>query len=1149
MFSCGGYFGDVSALEALHYEGRHLCLAGMGPYLKVFDIPSRSLVMSHAVLEGIRVHGIQTCTKTGLLVAVHGSRSLKVYEIQNLTSCMRGAPDFDALLDPDPFVHWLMAVKILDVAVDPGGGRLMHVAIGLSDNSVGMYSGRLSKHDPSFTMLRQFKSSVQTMLYSMAFWADGEQDEPRLLVASGTMFNDIYVWKCDCLGGDAMVEPSMKLSQHQGAVLRLRLSHDGTLVISASEDRTFAIWDIGQEVESLVEVAPLLRRYGHKGRVWDAALCDGMVATASEDCTCRLWSLVDGSELKCLKGHHGRGIWCCQFAGQLLLTGGADGSIKMWDLRGLEEELEEAPCSAVAGLAVATRVEIQKDEVVRGVGVGSNLDRIFLATGSGRILMVAGFGVGGEGTVWSEVFKCTDPGPLVDIDVVGHNGLDCVCAGHCKGIGVVAFVPCSSVEENLVGALEWQAHGCIPVLKVTWGPRLPSSGDAVSALVCTMDGCGSMACWRVEWDSSETQTIPQLICRVKSCLRSRLVCGTALLVGEDLFLAAGDLKGGVMAWAVREGSEPESLGFVKGVHGSHPVGLIAADARSSSHFVTGGQDGCLKTFSLGNPIQLVGDESTGSISTPEVLLDFEGTGGLTIGGFQSTCFILWSCRHSTELARWECGGRNRPHAFGVVKESGAFMFAFHKDGVVFIMENTSKADAETWSPDVPVLHASHHGREISCCFALTPPVDEGHGLLILTGSDEGVLRGLMHKSRESAMDPFSWSGELGRSNGGTAIKAITAHRLPSARGEGDRWLLVTVGAKEVVMAWTLTIEWNETDAERERCRCQVHMLCGLLPAREGLRPKANRRCLMAGAQSRLLGVSIVHVSHCDAASSVTTNALSDLTAVVVLSSSDGFLRMMALVDNPPSWKVVADMIHHQQPVLSLDHVKHRGSWIFTGATDGSIGIWEVEDVIHRFAANWRNGWNSASLEPVCVLEKVHQSGVNCMSVAMTEVGDNGLSLVTLVSGGDDQLLSCVRMSVKDSFRDSEKVTIDLGPFSRRDAHQFLKSELWNASVVRIANAHASALRGIWTNGENIFSVGLDQKLRGWELELLECSANQDQKYGVSEIKAITCAVPEPADLAVTCVGGGLQFEIVVVGRGVEVFEFHQECLPKSVGYH
>ena len=48
----------------------------------------------------------------------------------------------------------------------------------------------------------------------------------------------------------------------------------------------------------------------------------------------RAWRLADGQQLACLQGHRGRGIWRCSFhgPGSLLLTAGADASIKLWHM-------------------------------------------------------------------------------------------------------------------------------------------------------------------------------------------------------------------------------------------------------------------------------------------------------------------------------------------------------------------------------------------------------------------------------------------------------------------------------------------------------------------------------------------------------------------------------------------------------------------------------------------------------------------------------------------------------------------------------------------------------------------------------------------------------------------------------------------------
>lgn len=58
------------------------------------------------------------------------------------------------------------------------------------------------------------------------------------------------------------------------------------------------------------------------------------IVTASEDCTCRLWT-SEGQLASVLRGHSGRGVWRVLFEPSLcaLITGGADSAIKLHPMR------------------------------------------------------------------------------------------------------------------------------------------------------------------------------------------------------------------------------------------------------------------------------------------------------------------------------------------------------------------------------------------------------------------------------------------------------------------------------------------------------------------------------------------------------------------------------------------------------------------------------------------------------------------------------------------------------------------------------------------------------------------------------------------------------------------------------------------------
>jgi len=90
---------------------------------------------------------------------------------------------------------------------------------------------------------------------------------------------------------------------------------------------------------------------GHESRVFTAVFSpvdDTLLATCSEDATCRLWDVVEGQELFCLR-EHTDAIYSVRFSpdGTHLLTSGSDGKIIIWDLRSLTLNEPETTTRAV----------------------------------------------------------------------------------------------------------------------------------------------------------------------------------------------------------------------------------------------------------------------------------------------------------------------------------------------------------------------------------------------------------------------------------------------------------------------------------------------------------------------------------------------------------------------------------------------------------------------------------------------------------------------------------------------------------------------------------------------------------------------------------------------------------------------------------
>jgi WD40 repeat protein len=117
------------------------------------------------------------------------------------------------------------------------------------------------------------------------------------------------------------------LEGHSSIVSSVAFSHDSTRLASASYDCTVKIWDAGSG-------ACLQTLKGYSSTVWSVAFSHGStrLASASYDRTVKIWDAGNVACLQTLKGHNGT-VWSVAFShdSTRLASASHDCTVKIWD--------------------------------------------------------------------------------------------------------------------------------------------------------------------------------------------------------------------------------------------------------------------------------------------------------------------------------------------------------------------------------------------------------------------------------------------------------------------------------------------------------------------------------------------------------------------------------------------------------------------------------------------------------------------------------------------------------------------------------------------------------------------------------------------------------------------------------------------------
>lgn len=249
----------VTSLSFATLGRQEILLAGHGSRISVFDILSKQLVLStHTFPRSCRIHGLrwkqydENCEK--LRVIMFGQKKL---QLANIIRTLDGV-SLECVSDVQEVSDWILEADFWK--------EQSMVALVTAHNNIVIWDW--VKKSP----LTSFECEIQCILYSANLSHSINQ---RVIVASGTVFNQVLLWK---LNGDhdphtSRVKVNLTLTGHDGVIFGIRFSPDYKRVCSVSDDRTVRVWSLPlgweEDYNQTVMCADIVL-YGHLARVWDA---------------------------------------------------------------------------------------------------------------------------------------------------------------------------------------------------------------------------------------------------------------------------------------------------------------------------------------------------------------------------------------------------------------------------------------------------------------------------------------------------------------------------------------------------------------------------------------------------------------------------------------------------------------------------------------------------------------------------------------------------------------------------------------------------------------------------------------------------------------------------------------------------------------
>lgn len=992
--------------------GKKVVLAGEDGDVVFYDTDTNLAVHRLPVFRRQPIHGIYVSSSDGsdAVVLVWGSSSVAAFPAdytQPLKVAHAVAPDwiYDGVISP------FDSSKAILITAHNETVRLQyditHNVIAIEDKIVS----------PSRPMLYTAKAT----------WA--ARDE--ILVAAGTVFGDILVWKHHLQ--EDLPRMLFSLSGHEGSIFGVDLSPllqlpDGSsirLLMSCSDDRTIRVWNVTENDElskpntdtqvstdtgfrcapeygndnfdqGRIDVLPIAMEMGHASRIWgvkfalqtrsDKATDQIPIYSFGEDSTTQRWSLDLHAALrkpcrlshkKTFSLHNGKHLWSRALIWEgkqaIIVTGGADSRIS------LINDTTETTTKSDSGLIVVEAPDVFEDVKASNSKRNAELigrydflshDDIIGITNTGR-LAVGKFN--DVGISWREIPLGDMAEDLKNCYVLRAVGHGAAVVGSTSGNLYYFHLPDVMVHVATLGGRIAEINALSPT---------SSKAEEVDVLV-HLHGKSTSQYITLAKDTGK------ILSHIGAeGLDERFVAVSATKIGN--LIAIGS-RHGWLSILKRDGSSFKCiLDFATrsrdAITTILPLPSIDNDPQAPIYILATSRDGKYRIYNL----KLSNDTAKLHL-IHETALPFgpmiEGawfTKGpnpeLVMYGFRSKDFVVWNESRREQIANMDCGGAHRTFRLSYSDDVlGRCRFAFTRTSKLLIHSQPDVAHTP--------LKLGTHGREIRAIAS--------NEKIIATGAEDTSIRLWEYDSSEKQMRHL-------------ACMKTHVTGLQRLKWLGNEYLFSS-GGNEEFFVWRVT-------------QLKGSAYAGVAVVCEGVFQDKT-----PVGDLRIMDFDVSWV---------------DGAVAIVMAFSNSSFKSYRYTPIAGTFELDHQGSYTGACLTQIQHLDNSSKGrILTASTDGHVCTWQSDSSTYRLVSSTR----------------VHQSSIK--SLDMAEVNENTYAILT---GGDDNALGYLSFTLGQA-----------GEFTIRE------------EPVLVRSAHAAAINGavmLRREGEIMaVSVSNDQQIKLWRV--------------------------------------------------------------------